>query len=46
MDILGTLCTLWLLTMIRSGFLMAQFSTDLLYKEVKSGPKPVGTLIS
>lgn len=34
MDILGKVCTLWLLVILNSGLLMAQFSTDLLYKEV------------
>jgi hypothetical protein len=34
MDILGKLCSLWLFVMLNCGLLKAQFSTDLLYKEV------------
>lgn len=34
MDFLEKLCTLWLLATLKCGWLMAQFSTDLLYKEV------------
>jgi hypothetical protein len=34
MEVLGKLCALWLLLMQLCGFLTAQFSTDLLYKEV------------
>jgi hypothetical protein len=34
MDIMEKFCAFWIIFMIKSGFLSAQFSTDILYKEV------------
>lgn len=36
MDIVEKFCALWIIVMIKSGFLSAQFSTDILYKEVNA----------